>query len=87
MPRLGRKAEREGEVGGLQYPMPPPVKRQVTCFGERSMAARLSKHTRVKRENEEVVEGGYGDGVWCFSKKAVGLLRRHSTTVTISVGG
>ena len=51
------------------------------------MAARVSKHSRVKREKEEVVEGGYGDGVWCFSKRGVGLLRRHSTTVTISVGG
>ena len=51
------------------------------------MAARVSKHSRVKREKEEVVEGGYGDGVWCFSERGVGLLRRHSTTVTISVGG
>ena len=51
------------------------------------MAARVNKHSRVSREKEEVVKGGYGDGVWCFSKRGIGLLRRYSTTVTISVGG
>ena len=29
--------------GGLRYPMPPPDKKQLTCFGWKSMAARIEE--------------------------------------------